>query len=392
MQKYNVSMNMLGAYSIEVAGKNILENKENLLTSICWRMFCLLAVHQGEWLTEKQIAEKMEIKPVGDNGVERAVANLRRELESQLGVPGDELVLKQDTRYCLAENIQIWADFLLFKDICMKLSACRNHDADKRFALYCKLVELYRGDMLLEADAPEWLQDYSLALQTEFLERMGECCEMLWKARKYQNIMKIYESVEQVRPPCDELTVYWYRAMLALNLHARIAKCYEQTARLFRQRGEKDSPVLFEIECICQQSALRSVKSVDLLEQFKGQLVAPASGKAKVCYYNDLVSHCCRFPGRYAVAVFTLQLKQVENALEPAEKLLSVAMRTMQDIAEENLRSHDMITPYSENQLIIAMPNHSEQGGKVVKNRLCQAFEQHNLSKNIALEAEVAVV
>jgi hypothetical protein len=390
MAGVKVRLETLGQFNLYMDG-NPVKLPAGSVMPLTWQLFVLLAARETHSMSDEDLIARLWGDFASDGKSEwNSLKNLVRRLKKELLGFEKEPVLRESGCYRLSERFEFEADYLVFRSLCDELYDGREKAAGELFGLYDRILDIYKGPFTCPEGA-QWMREIPAAVDAQFQDVVCEFCAVLWANEMYPRILKVYQQVSRACKPCDGLTVYRFRAMSMLGMYRGITALYKRVSRELSSRLDPQSPVFKEIREIDktarrhleqQEQAVASATrelSRELLESGEGE-------QATVCSYEELKRLCRENPGRYAMAVFTFQVPDTERDAAAVEE----AVERFKEIAARSLRGHDVIAPYSENQLLVVLPNHSAQSGNRVKERLRTVFNEEMAGRPVHLGADVS--
>lgn len=389
MKQIALEMNLMGQISISVNGAEVIWKTKRI--GKLWSMLCLLATRGDGWVSIREMSallwgEKEPDKALND--VKSAISHLRKELSVGTTSTGDDVIEYGKGGYRLGRAIRLTADFVEIGEICHRLES-RNSSPDRRLNQCRRLAELYRGPFYSGEDCPAWMGEYAAWLAAAFADNMAATAGVLAGAGRHRDVLALHSLVGGGHPPCDELAMCYYQALQVLGMQDVIIQEFNDTKKDFERRGRERSLFFAEIRRIALLARPQRTEGARLLEKIRADLMPPQHTGAQVLNYARLREVCRQNPGRYAMAIFTLQ---PSPAAAKDEAALREAMGQLMEVAADCLRGHDIITPYSENQLLIVMPNHSLDSGHQVREHLCSRLDGRLDTRRVAVKTDVAVI
>ena len=389
MKKIHVDMRLLGKNSITVNKRPVQWHRASLTKP--WCLLCLLAISGGQYLSTEDIVT--ELWPGTEDAraipsLKNAVLALRKELAYGTQIDGGDCICYGNGGYRIGKAVVIHADFVDFQKQFRKLRRTNTAAFEDRCAMYHTLAQGYGGHFTHNAVMEDWLTRYSLNLGAAFLEAMGEYFCGLWEHERYEEIAAVYGDVRQRIEPCDEMTVYFFRALHVLKRSEMITAEYQNIRMRYEARKQTDSPVFMEIKYIVMQAEETSRANKMALDRVKRELEPAEKRPAALVDYARLRELVAQQPARYAMVLFTFGLPKRPS---PRQRPLKEVIDTFIEIARQALRGYDLIVPYTGNQCLVVLPNHSLESCERVKERLYTSFVEQ-VNDHVYVSADVTAI
>lgn len=372
-QKIVVRIELMGKCEIQVDGRPVF--MKNIGLSIPWQVFCLMTTERNKWTPYDAFLsafwpERPYDKAV--NSLKNAILLLRAELCWEKGALYNSCIEYCNGGYRLGPDIEVYADYMDFYENYKQIGERRGILIHHQLPIYCRMVGLYNGGFYFVEKKKDWLYQYAHILERIYSDSICNCFRMLSATGMYNEIVAIYDDVTQKYRPCAEMTGYWYRALDMLDRKAEIPTYYaaapERLKKIRQEELKLDREELIEI---LEDEDKETNENRKKLISIKEELIVSKKKKARLMDYERLKRHCAKHTSRLSIGLFTFSgTNMEENDPERIESALGV----FKSIALSTLRSEDILTPYSKNQILVVLPNHSISSGVLVRDRLCRLF------------------
>lgn len=384
VKKVQVKIELMGKCEIQV--NNRLVKLKNIGLPIPWQVFLIMTTEENKWTPNDVFlkafwADKPYDKAI--NSLKNAIRLLRSELCGESDEGENTCIEYCNGGYRLGPDIDIQADYMDFYESYKQIGERRAISIQAQLPIYCRMVMQYNGGLYHLEDKKDWMYQYAKILERIYSDSICDCFRMLSATGMYQEIVAIYDDVIKKHTPGTEMTGYWYRALEMLDSRADIPTYYAAAPERLRRLSNQNI-LLSEannFETLIEEPYTETNKAQ--LLAIKEELIVVKKRKARIMDYEKLKKYCAKNTSRLSLGLFTFA---IEHDMQNDFIGLENAVEVFKNIALTTLRREDILTPYSENQILIVLPNHSISSGILVRERLCRLFMQRERSVKITAD------
>lgn len=269
-------------------------------------------------------------------------------------------------------------------------------DAERKRALYRRMMQLYRGPLLQKSELNEWVFPRATALHNQYIAGIYGYIEMLKqseKAEDEQEIISVCRSALEREPFDDRIHIELMRALLKNNNATEAKAQFEEVMHLhYHYLNVKPSRELMEF----YNEIVEASKNIEFnLETICRQLYQSS---------REQGAFVCDFP--VFKEIFNLQIRNIERLDSTmflavimvskinGEQMGSIkqenVMHGLMEILRTNLRKGDVITHFSPTMVAMLLPTVDYSTGDSVMERLKQKFYQAYPNSNVLFSYRIA--
>lgn len=221
---------LLGSFRLMVWGREV--NTENWKSQKALLLLKILLTNQGasvskEWLLEHFWPHQPYHKAV--RTFNTTIYYLRRALEPYS--PDEQLIRHKHGRYRFHSDYGCWYDVEEFERLYKQAVACEQRDGARALQLFMQVVELYRGDYLVEDEYAEWTataREYYFELYIQSLLKSVALHTKFGNITEAIRLCEIALSKDQLRSDAHEHLIYLLAVAGRVSEAANHYKAYRQ--------------------------------------------------------------------------------------------------------------------------------------------------------------------
>lgn len=374
--KSEARISMLGGFEIEANGVTITENMNR--SHKLWSVLCYLIIHRNRKIPRSELishfwAGKESSDP--DKALKMLLHRAKILLEPLFGSQIPPIISHQGT---CTWNPQIACvlDFDLFQSLCQQANA-ENLSTQERLSFYQKAFSLYHGDMLPKQSSHLWvipLQTYYHKLYLEMVKKYASLAE---EEGDFDTMYQICEKASQIDSLDENLYVLMIRALLGQGQPQKASLLYDTVAdMLYRNLHTRPSAELRALH----SDYITSISSPeDSLELLQHELMESNSHPGPlVCDYEA-------FKNAYRLRSARLLRKNIRgyialvtvippDAASLSKESLTTIMNQLIQSATKKLRCGDVISSYSQTQLVVLFHTTSSEDASLMINQIIADF------------------
>lgn len=282
-------------------------------------------------------------------------------------------------------------DVYEIEDILDKLSAGRP-DNQTRHALYRRLMDLYTGDLLQNAEQNEWALSRAMTLHNRYMAAVYSYVEMLKEENDNDRIICVCRQALAVDNFDDRLHMELMSALINTDRSSEALAQYKHVMHLnYRYLGVRPSDDMQEF----YKQIVRAGKTLDLnLESIRNELRESGEQRgAFVCEYavfKEIYNLQMRNLERLGSTMF-LAVIMVGDPEDPNMDSIKQdnIMNGLLEILRTNLRKGDTITHFSPTIFALLLPTVNYTTGNMVMERIRKLFYKKYPNSNIPFSYRV---
>lgn len=267
-------------------------------------------------------------------------------------------------------------DVYEIEDVLDRLSAGRP-DEQTRHALYERLMELYTGDLLQNAEQNEWALSRAMTLHSRYMAAVYSYVEMLKEEDDNDRIICVCRKALDVDNFDDRLHMELMSALINTDRSSEALAQYKHVMHLnYRYLGVRPSDDMQEF----YKQIVRAGKTLDLnLESIRNELRESGEQRgAFVCEYavfKEIYNLQMRNLERLGSTMF-LAVIMVGDPEDPNMDSMKQdnIMNSLLEILRTNLRKGDTITHFSPTIFALLLPTVNYTTGNMVMERIRKLF------------------
>ena len=276
-------------------------------------------------------------------------------------------------------------DFFQIEGLFDALSAMRD-DSQERVEGYEKLLSLYKGDLLQNAEQNEWALAQATSLHNKYMSAVYSYIELLKNKENHQDIVRVCRTALNVDNFDDRLHMELMTALINTNRTNEALVQYKHVTHLnYRYLGVQPSEDMQEF----YKQIVRAGKTLEFsLEAIRNELRESGEQRgAFVCEYavfKEIYNLQMRNLERLGSTMF-LGVIMVGNPDDPTMDSIKQdnIMNGTLEILKTNLRKGDTITHFSPTIFALLLPTVNYTTGNMVMERVKQLFYKKFPNSNI---------
>ena len=345
-----------------------------------------LIVNMGQAVPRQRLldvlwADEQGINP--ENALKTLISRMRVSLNSVSPDLGNCIVADRGGyRWQCVPGMQI--DLYEIEEILNNLDQMKEGDPRSE-ALYVRLMELYRGDLLKNNGPNEWALARAAALHGKYLESVYAYVEILKKEQKHREVTEVCRRALDVDPFDDQLHILLMSGLIDIDRTSEALKQYRHVVHMYyRYLGVEPSE---ELQAFYDQMVHAGRNIEFSLEAITEELTRASAGSgAYICDYSvfkEIFSLQMRNFERLGSTIF-LAIIMVESREGPLDTVhQDNLMNNLREILRENLRRGDTVTRFSPTVFALLLPTVNYSTGNMVMERIKSLFYRRNPNSDI---------
>ncbi len=374
--KDQLMITLFGEFTITYKDHTVTEQMNR--SKKMWSLLGYLLMHRENGVSHSQLIDQLwgnSTSKDPSNSLKVLVHRVRgmlKELEQELGV---QCILYYQDKYGWNPDIPCVLDIDLFEDACR--SAWTSRQEDEKLKHLEKAVFLYKGNFMERSAAEPWIMQTNHYFVTRFLKACAEAAEILLKEKRYDELMDICRKALEYSPYDETFYIYLIKALAQTNQMQKAQEQYRKIAEsLFEEFGVVPSEELTAL----YQDIIRKEKAPEMdLTIIQKQMADDNSMGAFFCEndaFKAIYHQRIRSAARSGESVYIVLISVLdrEGKKVPAQRVLDHVMPALQYSIIHTLRRGDVVTKYSQNQLLILLPGTTFETSALVVQRMIKAY------------------
>lgn len=380
----------LGGFSLSYRGREIRFNANPQNISMQMLMMLLKAGEEGverkDLLAMIRPDEKDQKKR--QNNFRQQIHILRR-MTANADLPKGSYVLLKGSRYHFTQEYEVRTDTQRLDRLVEKI---KNETLEKGDGweeavqvLYREYCQAYTGEFLPMLGAEEWVTAESAFYQKWYFICLNKRCAYLREQGRYETMLELSTTAAHLHP-YDEWQAVQIECLMALDRYREALEIYEEATEIFY----KDLGVtsLDKVMARYRGPGKEQAYATNVLTRLKQDLEEKEKSEEGPYYcsypsFQDIYRLMARLAERAGTKDLLLLCTLLEDPepaadLADASKELEQKMLRLKKVLIDGTRTGDIYTRYSQNQYLALLAGAGEEEGKLVIERLREAWEQQD--------------
>ena len=388
---------MLGGFSVQYLGKEILLGRKNTLKFI--QLMQLIWLRGNKEISKKELIDAMyDRRDVADPN--NSINNLFHQVKKHFpaaGLPDCDYITRTEGGYMAGSEVPVRTDVQSFMELAQ--AGETELDEDKKAGYYCRALELYKGELLPEISTEIWGIEENLKLKMIFDTCVYWLSDYFRGKGKNEELEALYEKAVSLFP-YENWQLAQIEALLAKGENERALEIYQKMVQMYSdEMGLDPTPEILE----CYEKISR--RSHDLpgdMELIKRELCEKKEERRKGAYFCDYrtFTEICHISRRNmerlgkSIYLMLCTLSDYEGkAIRNPEKL-KLRASDLEQVICGCLREGDTFTRYNQSQYLIMLVGTNKENCELIyqriKNRLRdQIHTKASISYTVASLADL---
>lgn len=380
----------LGRFQVR-RGDNVL-SRESTRSYRLWELFKYLITNRSQETYSETIVENLW--PEQDYADPRhtlrtLVYRLRQLLDRREDGMSMSCVKFSHGAYSWNYNTKYWLDAEVFEKLCREASAA---DSEVAMASYLHALSLYKGDYMPELAYSEWVIPIRNYYHRLYIEAVLNVTDLMLEREMYTDIIKVCEQAFLIEFFEEEFHLRFLGALIENSkIHQALAH-YEYVSTVFyRELGVKPSAKMKSLYRLIQQNDnLPSFDLTSIQETLAGKKDFAGAFFCDPEVFRFLYKLETRRVERTGQSVFLAMLTLTgKNLSSPDPQYLKESLNNLQHKLVAGLRRGDVITRWSNSQLLIILPGLNFEQAERVMERLTSDFRSLAKTPDISLHRDI---
>ncbi len=385
---------MLGKFEIMVDGKSaskVLSNsKKGRL------MLQYLILHKDESIASSDLYEVLwpnEASSNPESALKTLVSRMRAAL-SKLDEGLGRCIVTSRGAYRWNSDLPCSIDVFEFEELCRELARATvmNRATEDKFE---KALSMYAGDLNAGADGESWIVSRSAYYHTLYLRTAYLAIRLMKENKDYDGIIRICRRALDIDSFDETMHLELMEALVKTNRSNEALVQYRHATNLhYNYLGMRPPEKIqnFYKQIIQADQSL----GMDIDSIRKSLQETDAGNGAFICEYaifKDIYQLLMRNFTRIGNGMFLAIVMLSSGSGQPIEPLvLDGAMRQLLNAMVSSLRRGDTVTRYSPSQYALLLPSVSYETGRMVLERIRNAFYRQYADSSLTLSYKLGPV
>ena len=352
-----------------------------------------LILHEGQQVPNHRLLAMLwpdEKSSNPENALKTLVSRVRATL-NQLS-PGMGSCIVADRGAYHWENLPgMTVDVYEIEEIFQQLAVCKDDEVQRRL-LSKRLLELYKGDLLVNAEQNEWVLARATAMHGRYMAAVYAYVDMLKHQEDYREIINVCRAALDVDNFDDQLHMDLMSALIKTNRNNEALIQYKHVMHLhYRYLGIQPSEDMQEF----YKQIVNAGKTLEFnLESIRSELRESGEQRgAFICEYavfKEIFNLQMRNLERLGSTMFLAVIMVSNINGQPMDTIKQEnIMSGLLELLKQNLRKGDTITHFSPTILALLLPTVNYTTGNIVMERVKRLFFAKYPNSNVAFNYRV---
>lgn len=359
-----------------------------------WNLFKYILTYRDKRIIQENFFDILWVDKECDNPV-KALQNLIYRLRMLLDYEGinkdgESIINFSQGCYSWNKEFHYWTDVDEFEELYKKAKALeKSDDFINAIDFYQSALMLYKGDYLSEDSYNEWLTPVRNYYHRIYMDIIGRITKLLKHYGRNEDILKVCEEALMIESFEESLHILYIEALIEVGNIKQAQSQYEYvSSMLYKEMGVKPSS---DLRNLYHQIKGKDDKILLDLNSIQEMMTDRSdSDGAFFCEPDTFISFYkleCRRAARNGKIVFMamLTISRAKNRTKDS-KILKRAMGSLLDMLIQDLRTGDVVSKWSEAQILVILPGPTFEQANMVLNRILNKHEIAYTSKDIIVE------
>lgn len=282
-------------------------------------------------------------------------------------------------------------DVYEIEEIFRQLASCKDDEQIRR-PLVKRLLELYKGDLLVNSEQNEWVLARATAMHSRYMAAVYSYVDMLKCKEDYKEIINVCRAALDVDNFDDQLHMELMSALIKTNRNNEALIQYKHVMHLhYRYLGIQPSEDMQEF----YKQIVNAGKTLEFnLESIRNELRESGEQRgAFICEYavfKEIFNLQMRNLERLGSTMFLAVIMVSDISGKPMDSMKQeTIMSGLLELLKQNLRKGDTITHFSPTILALLLPTVNYTTGNIVMERVKRLFFEKYPNSNVAFNYRV---
>ena len=382
----------LGCFEVK-SGTRVLSNGSKRSQQL-WNLFKYILTYRNKRIIQESFFDILWSEKECDNPV-KALQNLIYRLRMLLNYEGinkdgESIINYSQGCYSWNKEFHYWTDVDEFEDLYKRAKAFEKSDNFfNAIECYQKALMLYKGEYLSEDSCNEWVTPIINYYHRIYMDIIDKLTKLLKHYGRTKDILKVCEGALMIQPFEESIHLLYIEALIEVGNIKQAQSQYEYvTSMLYKEMGVKPSTALRNLYHQIKRNDDKILLDINSIQEI--MMDKDDSDGAFFCESDTFISVYkleCRRVARTKQVLFIgmLTISRVRNRKQDS-KVLTKAMGSLLDILIQDLRTGDVVSEWSEAQILVLLPGTTFEQADMVLSRILNKHEMEFDSKDIVVK------
>jgi DNA-binding SARP family transcriptional activator len=375
------------------SGTRVLSNGSKRSQQL-WNLFKYILTYRNKRIIQESFFDILWSEKECDNPV-KALQNLIYRLRMLLNYEGinkdgESIINYSQGCYSWNKEFHYWTDVDEFEDRYKRAKAFEKSDNFfNAIECYQKALMLYKGEYLSEDSCNEWVTPIRNYYHRIYMDIIDKLTKLLKHYGRTKDILKVCEGALMIQPFEESIHLLYIEALIEFGNIKQAQSQYEYvTSMLYKEMGVKPSTALRNLYHQIKRNDDKILLDINSIQEI--MMDKDDSDGAFFCESDTFISVYkleCRRVARTKQVLFIgmLTISRLKNRKQDS-KVLTKAMGSLLDILIQDLRTGDVVTEWSEAQILVLLPGTTFEQADMVLSRILNKHEMEFDSKDIVIK------
>ena len=382
----------LGHFAVKL-GKKVLSDDCKRSQQV-WNLFKYILTYRNKGIIQESFFDVLWSDKECDNPVkalQNLIYRLRMILNYDVVNNGGESIINY-SRGCYSWNNEFhyWTDIDEFEDFYKKAIASANIDDHiNAIEFYQRALILYKGDYLSEDSYNEWVAPVRNYYHRIYMDIIDKLTGLLKHYSRNQDILKVCEEALMIEPFEENIHIHYIEALIEVGDIKQAHRQYQYvTSMLYKQMGVKPSTELQNLYHQIKYNDDKALLDIDSIKEI--MMDRQDADGAFLCERDTFISfyklECRRIVRNEQIthmAMFTIS--RVKNRSKD-NIILKNAIGSLLDMLIRGLRKGDVVTKWSEAQILVLLQGATFEEADMVLTRILNKHDITYASKDLSIK------
>ncbi len=374
-------LDMLGGFEISTT-KNKL-NIEIFRSDMLVKLLSFLIIHRERALYIQDLSNALWQDDETDNpagALKNLMYRLRLILKKVFG--NHEFIITNRGTYQWNCEIEIILDFEVFEEKCKNAKKAGNlGDFAKETKLYEEAIVLYKGGFLAKYSEVHWIVPLASYFHSLFLSSVKNLAQTYMNTGKYEEIEQVCTKALKIEMVDERMYIYIIKSLILQNKRILAIEYYNKAEKiLYTSLGIQKTQAmcsvhkeLLEMQIFEQTKDIQEIHNDIVKDDIHGEVFVCGFEIFKELYKIE-ARKIKRLGIEIYVILFSIELINVTDNVKINVLKKEKAMEKLLNITRNSLRSGDVISKYSNTQLIILLTECNYENCLIITERISKTF------------------
>ena len=327
--------------------------------------------------------------------LQNLIYRLRNAIGDSKGSAQSQYIIYAGNCYSWNEQSDYWLDSQTFEECAIEAERLKASNPQKAIELYEAALELYQGDYLPELIYNSWIEISRNKFSRLFNECGKELANLLRQEERYQEVLGLCEKVFSLDSMDDTFHAIYIDTLIDMGRIVQAQSHYRYaTSLLYREMGIKPTAILRQTYSKIKKYG--GLKHADLSQvQAKLNETTEISGAfyCEVEVFRAIYQLESRRMPRQGYSQFLCLATLVNESDQTVSgEEMKALVNTLMEVAVQTLRSGDVVSKWSEDQLVFLLPSITVEDNSKVMKRIEAKYNNNRENSSVSVKLEYSSI